>query len=468
MRRLLVGLFGLALLVCAGSGSESGQPVAWDSLPHHLQRRRPGAWTEADIQARSRFVRDLAARADAQPEMLLIRPVDDLRRLIETQPRVFMHFSQMFNQIPWRQPYLFDLSGLEPEIRDYKHMLRVLNHVATTAPTLESAGIPMTNLGTSLGKFGHAAFLDPDVNDAMGRILAAWRAHLESPESRNVMSRKSESSWLGPATLEALERLGNAPYNTTLRFDELYECDATDEDFFGFQSWDDFFARRLRPGVRPVASPDDDDVIVSACEASPYNVARGVKLRDTFFAKGQPYSVLDMLGHDPLAEQFAGGTVYQAFLTPLSYHRWSAPVSGVVRRAMTVPGAYFSIPLSLGVGDRNVSDIAPDSVVQSQSYLTSMSARAVIMIEADNPAIGLMAFVAVGMTDVSSCEVTVHEGQRVRKGDELGTFHYGGSSHCLLFREGVELEDLPEPGNVTLTHVNNVPVRGRLAVVKRD
>ncbi|RCI13612.1 hypothetical protein L249_5562 [Ophiocordyceps polyrhachis-furcata BCC 54312] len=452
MYRLLAVLVGFALLVCAGPGSEPGQPVAWDSLPQHLQRRRPGAWTEADIKARSRFVRDLAARADARPETPLIGPVEDLRRLIETQPRVFMHFSQMFDQIPWRPAYLNDSSGLEPEIRDYKHMLRVLNHVATTAPTLD----------------GHAAFLDPDVNDAMGRILAAWRAHLESPKSRTAMNRKSENSWLGPTTLTALERLGNAPYNTTLRFDELYECDASDEDFFGFASWDDFFARRLRPGVRPVASPDDDDVIVSACEASPYNVARGVKLRDTFFAKGQPYSVLDMLGHDPLAEQFAGGTVYQAFLTPLSYHRWSAPVSGVVWRAMKVPGAYFSIPLSLGVGNRNISDIPSDSVVQSQSYLTSMSARAVIIIKADNPAIGLMAFVAVGMTDVSSCEVGVREGQHVRKGDDLGTFHYGGSSHCLLFREGVELEGLPTPGNVSLTHVNNVAVRGRLAVVKRN
>ncbi|RDA83386.1 hypothetical protein CP532_4740 [Ophiocordyceps camponoti-leonardi (nom. inval.)] len=450
MYRLLVVLVGFALLVCAGPGFEPGQPVAWDSLPHHLQRRKPGAWTEADIQARSRFVRDLAARADVEPETPLIRPVEDLRRLIETQPRVFMHFTQMFEQIPWR--YSNDSSGIEPEIRDYHHMLRVLNHVATTAPTLD----------------GHAAFLDPDVNDAMGRILAAWRAHLESPESRSVINRKSENSWLGSTTLTALERLGNAPYNTTLRFEELYECDASDEEFFGFSSWDDFFARRLRPGVRPVASPDDDDVIVSACEASPYNVAHGVQLRDTFFAKGQPYSVLDMLGHDPLATEFAGGTVYQAFLTPLSYHRWSAPVSGVVRRAMMVPGAYFSIPLSLGVGDRNVSDIPSDSVVKSQSYLTSMSARAVIIIEADNPAIGLMAFVAVGMTDVSSCEILVHEGQHVKKGDELGSFHYGGSTHCLLFRDGVELEGLPTPGNVTLTHVNNVPVRGRLAVVKRS
>ncbi|PFH62672.1 hypothetical protein XA68_12543 [Ophiocordyceps unilateralis] len=458
MHRLLLGLVGLALLVHAGFEYQFGpEPVTWDSLPRHLQRRRPGAWTEADVEAHTRFVRDVAAKADEQPTQRLIRPVEALKRLIETQSRVYMHFSQMFNQIPWRQPYWLDSAGHEPEIRDYQHMLRMLNHVATTAPTIESAGIPMTNVMTyAMGTTsGHAAFLDPDVNDAMGRILAAWRAYLESPASRNVLNRSTDSGWLGPTTLTALERLGNAPYNTTLRFEELYECDASDE-FFGFKSWD----------VRPVASPEDDNVIVSACEASPYNVAHDVRLRDTFFAKGQPYSVLDMLGHDPLADMFAGGTVYQAFLTPLSYHRWVAPVSGVVRRARLIPGSYFSIPLSMGVGDGNETDIAVDGVVQSQSYFTSMSARAVVMIEADNPAIGLMAFVAVGMTDVSSCEMTVREGQHVLKGQELGTFHYGGSSHCLLFRDGVELEGLPHPGNVSLTHVNNVPVGGRLAVVK--
>jgi phosphatidylserine decarboxylase len=41
---------------------------------------------------------------------------------------------------------------------------------------------------------------------------------------------------------------------------------------------------------------------------------------------------------------------------------------------------------------------------------------------------------AVGMAEVSTNEITVYEGQRVKKGDQLGTFHFGGSTHCLIFR----------------------------------
>jgi len=65
------------------------------------------------------------------------------------------------------------------------------------------------------------------------------------------------------------------------------------------------------------------------------------------------------------------------------------------------------------------------------------------------------------MDEVSTCEITVREGQHLNKGDETGMFHFGGSSHVLLFREGVKLEGFPQPGRA-----ENVPVRGKLAVVK--
>lgn len=46
--------------------------------------------------------------------------------------------------------------------------------------------------------------------------------------------------------------------------------------------------------------------MASACESKVFNIAYNVKLRDCFFAKGQPYSVLDMLGQDPFSFHFAG------------------------------------------------------------------------------------------------------------------------------------------------------------------
>jgi phosphatidylserine decarboxylase len=70
----------------------------------------------------------------------------------------------------------------------------------------------------------------------------------------------------------------------------------------------------------------------------------------------------------------------------------------------------------------------------------------------------------VGMAEVSSNDITVREGQHVKKGDQLGMFHFGGSTHCLIFRPQVNLEfDLhgQSPG----LESENIPVRDRIATV---
>jgi phosphatidylserine decarboxylase len=222
----------------------------------------------------------------------------------------------------------------------------------------------------------------------------------------------------------------------------------------------DFFTRRVHEEARPVASPDDDSVIANCCESKVYNVARDCQLRTKFFIKGQPYSILDMLAHDPLASKFAGATIYQAFLSALSYHRWHAPVSGKIVRAFVQDGTYFSEPLFEGIGDPTVHEIDSHGISVAQGYLTALATRAIVFIEADNKDIGLMAFIGVGMDEVSTCEITVKEGKHVKKGDQLGMFHFGGSSHCLLFRKGVKVDGFPEVGRSA-----NVPVRSKVAVV---
>ena len=73
----------------------------------------------------------------------------------------------------------------------------------------------------------------------------------------------------------------------------------------------------------------------------------------------------------------------------------------------------------------------------SQKFLANVAARAVFKIKADNTKIGEMALVAVGMSDVSSLIVTASVGQHLSKGDELGYFQFGGSTHCLIFKKGV-------------------------------
>jgi len=67
--------------------------------------------------------------------------------------------------------------------------------------------------------------------------------------------------------------------------------------------------------------------------------------------------------------------------------------------------------------------------------------------------VDLMAFIAVGMSDVSSCIIDVQPGQHVGKGQELGYFQFGGSTHCLVFRPGVIsdviIRAVPLPGDPT-------------------
>lgn len=105
--------------------------------------------------------------------------------------------------------------------------------------------------------------------------------------------------------------------------------------------------------------------------------------------KKQPYSLLDMLAGDESVDQFVGGAVYQAFLSATNCHRWHSPVAGIIVRAFVQPGTYYS--------------------------------------EADDPQIGLVAFVPVGMADVSSCMIdsTITPGRHVAEGDELGYFQFG-------------------------------------------
>jgi phosphatidylserine decarboxylase len=94
-----------------------------------------------------------------------------------------------------------------------------------------------------------------------------------------------------------------------------------------------------------------------------------------------------MLANDSLAPLFVGGTVYQAYLSPLSYHRWHSPVNGTVTKVYVKDGTYYSEAPSEGFDAAGPND--------SQAYITAVATRALIFIEADNPDIGLMCVLAV-------------------------------------------------------------------------
>jgi phosphatidylserine decarboxylase len=405
-------------------------------------RRRAG-WLPEDQDLLESWLTAHRQRVDTRGEAVVLHPVlAEFQELIDSDPVVRMYVEQMIAQVPHTKRYR------KRHLHSVEQMLRLINGVLTMAPEFgENAMI--TPLGTILDwtmgtPAGFAAFRDPRINAMLKKILTVWCVFLDSADSLYVLN-DSPSGWKCAAARRAIGI-------------EQFEHDPQDEHW-GFASWNDFFIRRFKDGQRPVAFPDDDNVITSACESTPYHIATDVKHQDRFWTKGQRYSLQDMLANDDSVDQFVGGTVYQAYLSAMNYHRWHSPVAGTIVRAFLVPGAYFSEAVS---EDWNAID--PPT---SQPYLAHVAARAIILIQADNPVIGLVGLVAVGMGEVSSCMIDKHvtPGYHVAKGEELGCFQFGGSTHCLVFRPGAiagfTLAALAQP------HHPNAPlvrVRSQLAV----
>jgi phosphatidylserine decarboxylase len=350
--------------------------------------------------------------------------IEEFRQMIESDPVMFMNFTLMFEQQP---PFPPPPKSGDVKLKNYHQMLRVFNHILGTAPTYNSTGMVGCPINAILDypmitPAGLSAFSMEKVNSMLRKVLNVWTEFLDSPDSRYVLN-DSPTGWLNPGARKAM-RLEEFQTNP-------------DDPYLGFKSWNDFFIREFKRGLRPVAHPDDDRVIVSACESAPYSIQSKVKEHDTFWLKSQPYSLRHMLGGHYVNE-FVGGTVYQAFLSPENYHRWHSPVSGVVKKLDQVLGSYYAEAASEGFDPAGPND--------SQGYLAHIATRALIFIEADNPAIGLVCMIPIGMAEVSSCVLKradgspLKEGERVKKGEHIGYFQFGGSTHCLVFRAGVIAE----------------------------
>lgn len=413
----------------------------------HSSRFGVGQWLESDQALFTNWVEGRIHLASAEDDEL--HPaLQNFAETVTADPLLNLLFSEMFQQVPEGPPYHEDPRG-GPRVENFAHMLRMINVVIAQAPEYDEtvmAGLPLhAMLNWVMGtKSGFTAFLHPKVNACLKEVLNEWARFLKSPASCYVLGSETDKGWFGPAARKAMPN-----------FSEDFECQPG-ERYHGFTSWDDFFTRKLRPHARPVAYEDDDSVIANCCESAPYKIARRVKLRDEFWIKGEPYSLCDLMMSESLAEYFAGGTVYQAFLDSFSYHRWHSPISGRIVSAYAVEGAYYSATLAM--------EPAEALQRQSQTYLAHVAARALIFIEADNPDIGTLCFAAIGMCEVSSCEIAVQVGQRIKKGDQLGMFHFGGSTYCLVFRHGLHIEfDLH--GRTPGPFSENIFVNERLATV---
>lgn len=292
-------------------------------------------------------------------------------------------------------------------------------------------------------------FRMPAFNEAMRTLLNSWGTFLSKPDGGSTNSLNTgPTGWFSDAGMASLRAQGRIPDGPNGFIDTYVTNNPNPDKGFGYKSWDEFFTRKFQPNARPRYIPSDPklaaSLIHSACESTVLRILPKVKEHDQFWLKGQPYSLYDMLDIDPgptgvkRADQFIGGTVYQAFLSPQDYHRWHAPVDGTIVDGYVVEGTYYAVIPDAGaeIGDPDLVPGDPrGALVRSQPFLTVAATRAIIFIQADNPLIGLMCFVGLGMCEVSTCELSekVKNKQKVSVGDELGMFHFGGSSHVMVF-----------------------------------
>src|SRR3974390_2086914 len=127
---------------------------------------RVGEWLPSDHAFLVRWLDAMIQRTHSEPRDL--HPVlAEFQHLIEADAEIFMLFNQMFEQVPRRPPYNKDPTG-KPQVRDYRHMLRLLNTLMTHAPEFDQTGLVGCPINTifdwSMGTAaGMAAFLNERV-----------------------------------------------------------------------------------------------------------------------------------------------------------------------------------------------------------------------------------------------------------------------------------------------------------------
>ena len=208
--------------------------------------------------------------------------------------------------------------------------------------------------------------------------------------------------------------------------------EAADPNPDNYPSFNAFFTRALRPGVR-VPAPDPNTLVMPA----EGKVSQSGRIEDgrIFQAKGHHYTATELLGDALLAKGYQNGAFMNIYLSPRDYHRVHMPWTGTLTETLHLPGRLFS------VSPGTVADVP---------RLFARNERLVCHFDTD---FGPMCAVMVGAMLVSGVE-TVWNGVnipeyadtpkridfrarnlRLERFAEMARFNYG-STVILLFPEG--------------------------------
>lgn len=109
-----------------------------------------------------------------------------------------------------------------------------------------------------------------------------------------------------------------------------------------YPTFGDFFARRLKPGVRALRRGADDASLVSPCDGV-LAVSGGIDDGLLIQAKGRQYRLAELLADGAAAEPLAGGWYCTIYLSPADYHRVHAPLDGEIVAYDYVPGTLWPV-----------------------------------------------------------------------------------------------------------------------------
>lgn len=279
-----------------------------------------------------------------------------------------------------------------------------------------------------------------------------WKA------SQNLLRHQTEAlgkTYDSPASIKHIR-----PFIESFGLKEsLGELAQPDPDKYA--TFNDFFARELKSGARPVEEEGDARVVSSVADCR-LMVFETVDLAARYWVKGFGFTVGRLLGEegeggngDPSkkreaakenskkwANTFDGGAIAISRLAPQDYHRWHSPVDGVIESITEIPGTYYTVnPQAINeAGALNVFCENRRSVMIVRRKIGSSQSSS-----------SVFAIVAVGAMLVGSIKYNpgIVVGAEIRRGQCLGAFQYGGSTVIALSPRGEVVFDADLVANST-------------------
>ncbi len=185
---------------------------------------------------------------------------------------------------------------------------------------------------------------------------------------------------------------------------------------------------------------------------------KGVTVKSSTFK-----SIAVLIGEDSAyKEAFANGTLTHTFLDVNDYHRYHFPIDGTIKEVRIIKSD--DAVGGIITWDAEAGRYLLDS---STPGWQNIETRGSVIIE--NDTYGLVALLPIGMSQVCSVnfEEAVKVGNKVKKGEMLGYFLFGGSDFVILFPKGVDFTlTVPKDAEGGYQHVLMGQEYGKLKIKK--